>query len=577
MLNTSIESNASEAWSTANVRVHLTGKSRVSDMYNVEGASSVATGNRTHDITLNIADYFSDIFTSSESYIIDDSSLNAVMFAGSFSNGGGWDYGSYKSASYNSAVLSCSQTEFVYDGTVEPFKLSLNYDWQANATIRTIGSNQIYCVQGYNAFDFYFDLSFRYQLVGGNSGGEDLPEENPDSTVKGWNDIVSYTVYSNGKDFDASGSAAEQNPNGNFYLLGSYSGLSNEQKTVSNDSEIINYITYGENAYRADIPIVFNFGIEESITLDGDLHYPIKFSLYGDDDFNGVSIDAMELELYDSMGNRINTDIEFVLDEANEAESYYDVLLKLRFDKRFIDKNIYGFIHVYASYGWDLNAPSNSGLTYLTYHDNTGVFSDYHTLKYYKGNISNKELVTYQQAGHFEVSEDGSLTWIEGDTVTEYVGQEEEAKQQTEELKEQTETQKGIFQKISEFFGSFFQNLIDSIIHIFVPTKEEMSDLFDRLNNFFAETFGFLYYPFDFIIDAFNIFLEADSETGLTLPGFSIMGHEVWGDQTYDIASEPIVGTIFGYVRMGTGAMLAMWFVNYLRNFFDKRFGGGGN
>lgn len=148
---------------------------------------------------------------------------------------------------------------------------------------------------------------------------------------------------------------------------------------------------------------------------------------------------------------------------------------------------------------------------------------------------------------------------------------------QLEQAQEQTETQKGIFESIKEFFGSFFQNLIDSVVGLFVPSSEEMSELFNRLNDFFAETFGFLYYPFDFIIDAFNIFLEADSETGLTLPSFSIMGYEVWGDITYDITSEPIVGEIFGYVRMGTGAMLAMWFVNYLRNFFDKRFGGGGN
>lgn len=110
-----------------------------------------------------------------------------------------------------------------------------------------------------------------------------------------------------------------------------------------------------------------------------------------------------------------------------------------------------------------------------------------------------------------------------------------------------------------------------------MPTTEEMGDLFNRLNDFFSDTFGFLYYPFDFIVDAFNIFLEADSETGLTIPAFSIMGYEVWSDMTYDIASDSLVGSIFGYVRMGTGAMLAMWFVNYLRNFFDKRFGGGGN
>lgn len=142
--------------------------------------------------------------------------------------------------------------------------------------------------------------------------------------------------------------------------------------------------------------------------------------------------------------------------------------------------------------------------------------------------------------------------------------------------KEQNETSKGILTSITDFFGSFFQNLIDSVISVFVPSSEEMSDLFDQLNQFFSDTFGFLYYPFEFLIEAFNIFLNSDSETGITFPAFSIMGYEVWGNQTYDISSDELAGTVFQYVRIGTGALLSMAFVDYLRRFFDKRFGGGG-
>ena len=147
--------------------------------------------------------------------------------------------------------------------------------------------------------------------------------------------------------------------------------------------------------------------------------------------------------------------------------------------------------------------------------------------------------------------------------------------EQTEQAKEQTETQKGIFNSIKEFFAGFFQNLIDSVVHLFVPTSDEMSDLLEQLNQFFSDTFGFLYAPFDYFIQLVNVFLSADAGTGLTLPGFSIMGHEVWADQTYDLSSDPLVGQIFGYVRTGTGVLLACWFIMYLQNFFKERFGKG--
>lgn len=148
-------------------------------------------------------------------------------------------------------------------------------------------------------------------------------------------------------------------------------------------------------------------------------------------------------------------------------------------------------------------------------------------------------------------------------------------KDSADELKEQTETQKGIFGSIKDFFGSFFQNLIDSVIGLFVPSSDEMSDLFGQLNDFFSDTFGFLYAPFDYLIQLIGVFTSSTGTTGLTLPGFSIMGHEVWGDQTYDISSDPVAGQVLGYVRIGTGVLLAGWFIMYLQDFFKERFGKG--
>ena len=137
------------------------------------------------------------------------------------------------------------------------------------------------------------------------------------------------------------------------------------------------------------------------------------------------------------------------------------------------------------------------------------------------------------------------------------------------------ETTKGIFSSIKDFFGSFFQNLINAVVSLFVPSAEEMGGLFDQLNQFFSDRFGFLYAPFDYMIRLMNVFLSSTGTTGITLPGFSIMGYEVWSDQTYDLSSDPLVGTILGYVRIGTGILLSGYFIMFLQNFFKERFGSG--
>lgn len=137
------------------------------------------------------------------------------------------------------------------------------------------------------------------------------------------------------------------------------------------------------------------------------------------------------------------------------------------------------------------------------------------------------------------------------------------------------ETGKGIWASLKDFFGSFFQNLINAVVSLFVPSAEEMGGLFDQLNQFFSDRFGFLYAPFDYMIRLMQVFLSSTGTTGLTLPGFSIMGEQVWPDLTYDLSSDPLVGTVCGYVRMGTGTLLAGYFIMYLQHFFKERFGSG--
>lgn len=78
--------------------------------------------------------------------------------------------------------------------------------------------------------------------------------------------------------------------------------------------------------------------------------------------------------------------------------------------------------------------------------------------------------------------------------------------------------------KVTDFFSSFFDNLV----HIFVPEDGFFSAWFNELNDFFSAKLGFLYAPFDFIISFFNGVLNTigTQEHGFTIPALSWEGTE---------------------------------------------------
>lgn len=159
---------------------------------------------------------------------------------------------------------------------------------------------------------------------------------------------------------------------------------------------------------------------------------------------------------------------------------------------------------------------------------------------------------------------------IAQDTQNQIVQGNEIAQDQLEVEQEQAETTKSIFEKITDFFGSFFENLINAVIGLFVPGEEEMAELFNQLNDFFADKFGFLYYPFELLTKVFNVLMTDSTTTAMTFPGITVLGYELCPAMEIDIAQNELVGDIFGHIRMITGGTMCFAFVNYLRTKFDK-------
>lgn len=126
----------------------------------------------------------------------------------------------------------------------------------------------------------------------------------------------------------------------------------------------------------------------------------------------------------------------------------------------------------------------------------------------------------------FELSDSEVSSYLGNSGVMNGIQQGNDLQQKNNDLqeknnelqKEQNETNKGILGKITDFFGSFFENLKG----LFVPEDGYFSDFFTRLNDFFSEKLGMLYAPIDMFITFLNTIKNASSsDSGITFPELS--------------------------------------------------------
>lgn len=81
-----------------------------------------------------------------------------------------------------------------------------------------------------------------------------------------------------------------------------------------------------------------------------------------------------------------------------------------------------------------------------------------------------------------------------------------------------------------EKHGNF---IIEGLKGLFIPSNEYFSTVFNDLNDFFKDKFGFLYTPVDLLIRFINLFSSANAEfTGIPFPELSWDGHVLLEAQT---------------------------------------------
>lgn len=110
----------------------------------------------------------------------------------------------------------------------------------------------------------------------------------------------------------------------------------------------------------------------------------------------------------------------------------------------------------------------------------------------------------------------------QGVSVTD-IGTQNAISEGNEIAQDTNDTSHSILTSITDFFGSFFENLIG----IFVPEDGYFSGWFDRVNNLLSDKLGMLYAPFDLVISTLQAIYNADStESGIPFPG--IRWEDTW-------------------------------------------------
>lgn len=201
--------------------------------------------------------------------------------------------------------------------------------------------------------------------------------------------------------------------------------------------------------------------------------------------------------------------------------------------------------------------------------------------------ISNDKRYTFELASY-----DGETVY---DTVTFQIGGltlEEEIKneqdEQTEAIKENTETNKGIWETIKDilsYINPFSENffvyklislLVDAIKSLFIPSDDFFSTYFTNLQNWFSDRLGFLFYPFELIIDILNDILNIDfSEPQFNIPDINepFTGKKLISATTFnfnDLLDNSVWNTVHNIYLILVDAAIVFGLVNLFHKKYEE-------
>lgn len=151
-----------------------------------------------------------------------------------------------------------------------------------------------------------------------------------------------------------------------------------------------------------------------------------------------------------------------------------------------------------------------------------------------------------------------------------------EAKKQTAIQEETKETTKGIFDRISDFFGGFFDNLGNTVLSWIVPSTEQLTGFLDEVNAWFGDRLGFVWYPFGLAVQLVQSLAGGTADSTVRIPALSLNllgdSYQIWDSMEIDIDAFGI----FQYVRYFTDVILVAGVAKLAYDKWDEWIGGHG-
>lgn len=123
----------------------------------------------------------------------------------------------------------------------------------------------------------------------------------------------------------------------------------------------------------------------------------------------------------------------------------------------------------------------------------------------------------------------------------------------------------GLFALISNFFSGFFNNFGNMLKDLFIPTEAQLTELFNDMQIFFSDKLGFLWFPFEFVIEIAETLGQGSANSVFEVPPITINilgGIDLYGGGSFDMDETGI----YSYVRIFTSIVLACSLFSFSMN-----------
>lgn len=310
------------------------------------------------------------------------------------------------------------------------------------------------------------------------------------------------------------------------------------------------------------------------------------FDVYEYDEINDCISDNLVFS------NSVSTNPFFITTDDELCSGKFDLLKIDMGDLDTLDDKI--VFNIYDNYdmgdGVYANYPNKSFMldsqSKYQYISNLNVY--YHIPRDELGiDISNEKRYTFEIASYDGETIYNTVTFeIGGLTLEEEIKNEQD--EQTEAIKENTETNKGIWETIKDilsYINPFSENffvyklielLVDAIKSLFIPSDNFFSTYFTNLQNWFSDRLGFLFYPFELIIDILNQILNINfSEPQFNIPDIyePFTGKKLISSTTFnfnDLLDNSVLNTVHNIYLILVDVAIVFGLVNLFHRKYEE-------